>query len=268
MSFVHAAGLDFEVLEAGSGPPVVLVHSTGLSARQWRYALRSLSGRFHMLAPNLVGYGASSPLPPGDFDVELDIAGVRAVLAQLDQPAHLVGHSYGAFVALQAAQQSLESVRSLTLMEPVSFGILRSDGDPDVLAEMATLDAHAEFWELEHAGSDAWLRGFTDYWNTPGAWANLLDRQKTALSKVATKMFWEVQACWFDPRPLELYSALNRPVTLVRGENTTLAVKRAVQLLEGALPQARTLLVEDAGHMFPLTRPVRTLELMEAVFGE
>src|SRR6185503_3141479 len=53
---------------------------------------------------------------------------VRALLDRYDGPAHLVGHSYGGAVALNVAHSRGAMLRSLTLIEPVAFHLLR-DGN-------------------------------------------------------------------------------------------------------------------------------------------
>jgi pimeloyl-ACP methyl ester carboxylesterase len=72
------------------------------------------------------GFGASPPRDGGvDFEPDADdVAGL------LDEPSHLVGHSYGGVVTLLAAARRPDSVRSLTVIEPPAFGVAR--GDPAV----------------------------------------------------------------------------------------------------------------------------------------
>src|SRR4051794_38237412 len=91
--------------EAGSGQPVVLLHGSACSGRQWRDLTGRLEDRFRVLAPDLHGHGESDAWPG---PAPLTLAGEAAIVAALanlaGEPIHLVGHSYGAAVALHFAQ--------------------------------------------------------------------------------------------------------------------------------------------------------------------
>jgi pimeloyl-ACP methyl ester carboxylesterase len=121
---------DLEVTLAGSGPAVLLVHGSVVgAARTWRQQL-ALAEHWSLSLPNRPGFGASPPLARGDFEAE---APLFAEL--LGEGAHLVGHSYGAVIALYAAALRPEAVLSLTVSEP---GCLRvAAGDPLVDAQIA-----------------------------------------------------------------------------------------------------------------------------------
>jgi len=114
---------DLDVERIGSGPQVLLVHGSIVDATvTWR-AQRELAKRWSLVIPNRPGFGSSPPLPRGDFDQE---APMFAEL--LGDGAHLVGHSYGAVIALLAAARRPDAVRSLTVSEP---GLLRlAAGEP------------------------------------------------------------------------------------------------------------------------------------------
>src|SRR4051812_17287406 len=116
------ARYELSVEERGeNGPPVVLVHSTGMSSKQWRRLSERLSERHRVLLPDLIGYGESTAWPRGEiFHWHLDVLAIEATLDALDAPAHLVGHSYGGLVALAAALHRPRAVRSLSLIEPVA----------------------------------------------------------------------------------------------------------------------------------------------------
>ncbi len=118
-----AADLDVERL--GSGPPVLFVPGTVVGAeRTWRQQ-RSLAARWTLLLVQRPGFGASPPLARGDFEAEAPL-----IAELLGDGAHLVGHSYGAVIALLAAALRPEAVLSLTVSEP---GALRlAAGDPAV----------------------------------------------------------------------------------------------------------------------------------------
>ncbi len=125
---MSAAGLD--VARAGSGPPVVLVHGSVVGARRtWRRQL-PLSEHWALCMPNRPGFANSPPLERGDFEREAPL-----IAELLGDGAHLVGHSYGAVIALYAAALRPGAVRSLTVSEP---GCLRmAAGDPRVDAAIA-----------------------------------------------------------------------------------------------------------------------------------
>jgi pimeloyl-ACP methyl ester carboxylesterase len=110
-----------EVARLGHGPPIVFVHGSIAGAeltwrRQW-----ALAERWTLVIPSRPGFGASPALPRNDFEVE---AGLFAEL--LGDGAHLVGHSYGAVIALLAAARRPEAVLSLTVSEPGSLKLART----------------------------------------------------------------------------------------------------------------------------------------------
>src|SRR3990170_3576342 len=95
-------GLAADVIDIGQGPPLLLIHSAGLGAAQWRVLARRLAGEYRCLAPNLRGYGRSSPWPEGrPAAIAAEIALLEAVAAPLAAPLRLVGHSMGAWLALE-----------------------------------------------------------------------------------------------------------------------------------------------------------------------
>ena len=121
---------DLDVRRLGSGPPVVLVHGSVVGAeRTWRRQLE-LAREWSLIVPNRPGFGASPPLARGDFELEAPL-----VAELLGEGAHLVGHSYGAVIALYAAALRPQAVRSLTVSEP---GCMRvAAGVPEVDAQIA-----------------------------------------------------------------------------------------------------------------------------------
>ncbi|MGD1057718.1 MAG: alpha/beta hydrolase [Solirubrobacteraceae bacterium] len=104
---------DLDVRWVGDGPPVVLIHGSVVGAeRTWRHQL-TLAEQWSLCIPNRPGFGESPPLPRGDFELEAPL-----IAELLGDGAHLVGHSYGAVIALYAAALRPHAVRSLTISEP------------------------------------------------------------------------------------------------------------------------------------------------------
>jgi pimeloyl-ACP methyl ester carboxylesterase len=123
MPEVRASDLDVERL--GAGPPVVFVHGSIVGAERTWSRQRALAARWQVVLAQRPGFGASPPLARGDFEQEAPL-----IAELLGDGAHLVGHSYGAVIALLAAALRPAAVRSLTVSEP---GALRlAAGDPAV----------------------------------------------------------------------------------------------------------------------------------------
>jgi pimeloyl-ACP methyl ester carboxylesterase len=118
-----------DFLDAGSGPVVMLVHSSVSGARQWRRLMDDLKAEFHVRAVNLFGYG-KTPSWPGTTVQTLDDQ-ARLVEAALPADADgicLVGHSFGGSVAMKAAARLSHRVVRLVLLETNPFYLLKQAG--------------------------------------------------------------------------------------------------------------------------------------------
>lgn len=114
---IDVLGHSLRYLSIGdAGPPVLLVHGFGGDLRGWGPVQLALSRRFRTVSMDLPAHGGSSrtiTTAGTEHFVEVIAQVVRAL--GLD-PAHLVGHSWGAELALAAADRHPESVASLTLI--------------------------------------------------------------------------------------------------------------------------------------------------------
>ncbi len=246
-----AASSSLHLVRKGQGPAVVLLHSGGMSARQWRRLQDRLAPRFDVLAPDFLGSGDNPPWPAGEpFHFHQDVAQVEALLDALGAPAHLVGHSYGGLVALTVARRAPQRVRSLAVYDPVAFAVLEGDDAADVRADRAAADL---LRDAADGGSATWMGAFIDYWSGAGTWGALPDESRAAFERVAPKVYLEVQSLLTDRTPLDAYRGLDLPALLLSGERTPRAAQRVTELLVSALPRATRAVIPGAGHMGPIT---------------
>jgi pimeloyl-ACP methyl ester carboxylesterase len=220
---------------------VLLVHSGGFTSRQWRKLADQLAPQHRVLAPDLLGYGTAGAWPEGEpFHFRQD---VERLVALLDEPAHVVGHSYGGLVALHVALARPELVRSLALYEPVAFGVLDA-------AERADVE-RLPVYRSESA--DAWLSAFVDWWNGDGAWRALPEDTRAAFRAVGWKLSQEVASLVADRTDRAAYAAIFAPTLLLGGDRSPLAERRVLEVLAQTLPRARLELFAGLGHMGPIT---------------
>ncbi|HEU4729802.1 MAG TPA: alpha/beta hydrolase [Kofleriaceae bacterium] len=228
-----------------SRPLALLLHSGGLTSRQWRKLGEQLAVTHEVLAPDLLGYGAQ-PWPPGQpFHFRQD---VERLAGMLDRPADLVGHSYGGLLALQLALAHPGRVRALALYEPVAFGVL-GEADADLRAKLALPAYRADAAGLD----EAWLEAFIDWWNGAGAWRALPELTRAGFRAVGWKLSQEVASLVGDRTGAERYAQITAPTLLLGGQLTPMTEQRTLQRLAEALPHARLELLRGMGHMGPIT---------------
>ena len=112
-------GAELEYEDSGTGEPVVFIHGAFI-ADTFRPLLvePNLVGRYRLILYHRRGYVGSSRAS-GPVSVARQAADCRALLRHLGvERAHVVGHSYGAIVALQLALETPGVVHSLALLEP------------------------------------------------------------------------------------------------------------------------------------------------------
>jgi epoxide hydrolase A/B len=113
---IETNGVELHVLEEGEGPLVVLCHGFPELAYSWRAQLPALAGAgFHVIAPDMRGYGKSSvPADPEAYDVLTLCGDMRGLLEAVgERAAVFVGHDWGANVAWTLALAHPESVRAV-----------------------------------------------------------------------------------------------------------------------------------------------------------
>ena len=107
---------------AGSGPALLLLHGIANSSETWERVAPLLSERFTLIAPDLMGHGASAT-PRGDYSLGAHASGARDIATALGHDRMtVVGHSLGGGIAMQFAYQFPERVERLVLVSSGGLG--------------------------------------------------------------------------------------------------------------------------------------------------
>jgi pimeloyl-ACP methyl ester carboxylesterase len=119
---IHIHGHHVGYYAEGSGPALILVHGIASSSRTWRQVMPRLAERFTVIAPDMLGHGASAKLR-GDYSLGAHASGIRDLMVALGiERATLVGHSLGGGVSMQFAYQFPERVERLVLVDSGGLG--------------------------------------------------------------------------------------------------------------------------------------------------
>ncbi|MEP1964772.1 alpha/beta fold hydrolase [Tateyamaria sp.] len=241
----------------GSGPlPVLAIHCSLGHSGAWRGIGTALNDLATLHAFDLPGHGKSSNWDgQGDLhDVATDMA--LAVLDTLGpDPVDVLGHSFGAMIALRLAVQYPHRVRRLTLFEPVFFAAAMAD-DPDFAPAYAR--ANAEFETVLEAGDlTAAASVFNAAWGDGTPWHAIPEATRTYMTDrigfIRASAPFIVQDCVGLLGPNQL-AKVQMPVLLLRGTTTngTEAINNAIAL---RLPNATQMTLPEMGHMGPITHP-------------
>jgi pimeloyl-ACP methyl ester carboxylesterase len=244
---------------SASGPaPVIALHSSGASGRQWDGYRALLPSGTPLVTPALAGYDTEAAWPAGSpITLQAEARRLLPVFMAQDQPVHLVGHSYGGAVALQTALLWPEHVRSLTVYEPVLFHLLFEDAPSAEVAQLVTgVGRRIVMLALSGRNEEA-AALFVTYWSGEGAWTALSASRRMAVMARMAKVSAEFEALFaarFDVRPL---AESGIAVRLVAGTRSPAPARRVTELLTRLLPRAQRVTIEGGVHMSPVIDPAR-----------
>jgi len=244
--------------EAGTGPGVVCLHSNASTSGQWRGLMDLLAPGFRVLAPDSYGAG-KSPQWPSDRIIRLrdEVALIEPVLARAGSPLALVGHSYGAAVALIAALAHTGRVGALALYEPTLFSLIDAQkpapNDADGIRNTVANAGAA----LNAGDADAAAGHFIDHWMGAGAWQRTPEERKPAIAASVRNVRRWAHALSTEPTPLKAFRSLDVPVLYMVGKRSPQSASCVAKLLISVLPRVELVEFDEAGHMGPVTHPAQ-----------
>jgi len=251
----------------GHGPRKALaIHCSLAHSGAWRGVGDALCDELTILAYDLPMHGKS-----GDWDGQGNIHDIATDMARalLTEKMDLIGHSFGATVALRLAIEVPELVRSVTMIEPVYFAAVLQD-EPE---RVETYYAATAKFEAELASGDrmAAARMFNRGWGDGTKWelipAAIREYMAARIHFVpaSTAFLGEDSSGLLRPG---MFARAVMPALLIEGDQSpdmTFAINRS---LERRLPDVRRRVVEGAGHMAPITHPKEVAALIRELLDQ
>jgi esterase len=246
-----------KVIEAGEGPPVVLLHGLFGMARNLGGLQRAIAGRHRVLAMELRNHG-DSPHAAGMAIADLagDVAETMAAMGT--GPAAVIGHSLGGKTAMMLALTRPELVSRLLVADiapvpnPPSF-----DG---YIAAMRQVPLHPGLTRREAEAAlvpgvkEAGLRGFflQNLRLDPPGWRIGLDEIEAGMAEILD---------WRDPEPLHPFAG---PALFLAGARSDYVKPEHRPVIRRLFPAARHVVLRDAGHWLHADNPAGFLAVVEA----
>jgi pimeloyl-ACP methyl ester carboxylesterase len=242
--------------ETGKGDTIVLLHAGGTSSVHWRKIVPYLRGRFHVIAPDLIGFGETASWS-GDSELTHDDQ-ADLVLGMLDHAGegavHLVGHSYGGAVAVRLAVRHPERVKSLLLIEPVLTPLLRLVSESKLFESERSL-AYAFIADAEAGRSVSAWRRFIDHHNGDGTWESLSGNARYRFLTMTRGTADAYRSNFNNRTTLADLVGLSVPTLVACGSRATETYRRICRILCDHVPDCTAIDAEGAAHMSPLTHP-------------
>jgi pimeloyl-ACP methyl ester carboxylesterase len=256
--------LALESFSEGAGPPLVMLGGGTLGAAEFAPHAHVLATQFRVIrlqTLNIARAQTRQPLPAG-YSVKIESAAMTRSLDQLGlaRPVHLVGHSFGALVALDFALDHPDRVRTLVLAEPPAFWVV-SPEERQATAELRTMDALLRTLGPTAEPTDDQLVRFQCALGNCGArapmptepaWADWVSRRSAlrGLSVVAS-----------HADEITRLQSFRRPVLIITGSNTVSFHRRINDLLATSLPLAERAEL-PGGHAATSTAPEEFMKLL------
>lgn len=236
----------------------LLIHCSLAHSGAWNGVADELKQQLHMTAFDLPGHGRSDEWDSARDMQEMCVAMAADVIGH-GGPVDVIGHSFGATVALRLAIEHPELVRSLVLIENVMVAAAIAD-DPELA--QAQSEAMSEYQDaVERQDQVAAARAFMREWGDGTPWnrmpkpqqAFLADRIHLIAANNATVLL--DQPGILEKRRIE---GVEAPSLLIRGAESAPIVEKIHAAIARRLPNAESLAIEGGGHMVPITHPEAT----------
>jgi abhydrolase domain-containing protein 6 len=249
-------------LEGGKGQTILLLHGFGANKDDWAQFAKFLTGDYHVVIPDIPGFGESSQIGKASYDVENQLKRIdRFTEVMKLERFHLAGNSMGGMFTAAYGAKYPQKVSTLALLAP---GGVKSPK----MSEMAI---------LLQKGTNPLLTGNPDDFDKliklffvkppfiPSQFKKVLAAEAIAHSnfnkKILDDMKWNHTGAM--PSPMETFlepylPKIQAPVLIIWGDTDKILDAGGVAVLEKNLKNYKTVIMKDTGHIPMLESPKDT----------
>ena len=259
-AMLDVRGTPVEVRRAGGGPPLLYLHGAGGDA-DWLPLFDRLAARFTVYHPSHPGFGKSGGLEhiDGIEDLAFHYLDVINALGLDGGRSHIVGSSFGGWIAAEIAHRAAHLVRRLVLIDAAGLWL-----DEAPMAELFGQEppemAKLLFHDQRHPFAVA-LASITDPTQLPEEMMLPMFKAMEALAKVAWNPYFH------NPKLERRLDRIVVPTLVVWGGQDRLIPLAHGERYAARIPGARLVVIEDCGHLPVIERPDAVCELLVDFLG-
>jgi pimeloyl-ACP methyl ester carboxylesterase len=248
-------GVSVNLIEEGSGAPIVLVHGQPGTAYDWSALMPELSRRgFHAMAYDRVGYGRSDARQSSDYTVH---ANAEELLALLDAEgvdnAVIVGWSYGGAISIVAARKDPSRMSRLVLIGSVGPGIENRSGPPQFVADLMMGGGFRWLARVPPLGRRVQAALAADAFDPDPIRPGFLTQLAANFAQPYTRTTFTSEGRDLDGTTDISPKAVKVPTLIIHGDGDRLVPLPIAEELHRLAENSELLVIPHASHMLPVT---------------
>jgi len=247
--FVQIGDHKVVYLEGGKGETIILLHGFGDQKDSWVKFARPLAQNYHVIIPDLPGFGDSSKILSQSYDMNTQLARIAAFLDKVGAGKyHVAGNSMGGLIAGLLAAQYPDRVLSLALLD--SYGIgnrekselvrgLEKGVNPLIVEKPEDYDSMLKFMFVKPP-------------SIPGPVKKYLAARSLASKEFNKKVFSEVKG---DTLLEEKMAGIKARTLVIWGDTDRVFPVSSARVLEQGIAGSKVIIMKDCGHLPMTERP-------------
>ena len=247
-------GKKIDYTEYGQGPAILFIPGSFSTPAAWTAIQKSLPKDYRFISTSLCGYGTTEERRSiRNFRMDNQIEIIEAVVDKIGKPVHLVGHSFGAMVALASALSGKFNVLSIATFEANPVTIIDPFQHHQLFEETKKIkeDYEAAF----HAGEKDAVKIIIDFWGGEGSFAAMPEVVREYCRQTAFSNVLDWHTAFNFNAKIEDYASLSMPVLLVRGAHANKQMLAITEALQTSIPNQRSAVIDGSGHFLITSHP-------------
>ena len=244
---------NIDLVTSGTGHNILFVPGSFSTPAAWKSVQEKLPQKYRFLTTSLCGYGKTTETRTlNDYSINHEIDVLNNIIDQIQEPVHLVGHSFGGVVCFAAALIGRAEIKSVTTYEANPIGLLKESskqGYTKLSRIRKKFETRYFSGELDSAGI------VIDYWGGDGSFASMPTEVQDYCRSTTFANVLDWRTGFSFLKSTEDYQNLSLPCLIIRGERANDEMIEITNALSKSIPNNRTAIVSEANHFLITSHP-------------